>query len=786
MRRLLCCCLAASFSGTADAQGLAWSVPDQGALVYTRVVEHLAFLPAATALKQDVVVAGGEDGGHEWRVFTCPSNGVPPGFENPGFDDSSWSTGRGEFGTDVGTNQNQRTHWGSEVLLLRSRIDVGKKKPRAILFRITHDDAVRVFWNGEKLIENLGYGRDRTYIIAGKQLAAMSSGGAGLLVASCENTGGAQMFDLAMSVLPSLPAGVKSAEDLQQVLDQGRQTADHVSREFVGSFRPPALLLHGELDAEKQRVRCPPGDVRELAFWVACDLEHGVTGGAYQQEIPRLYRLGDVQLKGKVLPVDAEGWQTLDVTVKNPGEPALRGDTKRYVQRHVLPYVNYGIDGRIQIRRRLEMKGDRARIAEAQCTFTARILRGKDKNDYAADFRQRENFRFAEERDGQDAPFRLAVSKAIDGGTKFLRDKLGNLGAPSLRAEGDEDNRTYHTGRMALGLLALIKGGIKKTDPVLLRCLDELRQRPLIDTYSLGNALMAMEAFHSSGHDAADLAQGAIDRARRLSVPENDKALMQRWTNQLLDNVDTRVESNYLLRFNYVRDRRFDNSVNQYGLLGLYSAHLCGIDISPSLWEGAANHLITAQCESKGTLNLDLTDFRTLARVEVADDSKRTATMLPVRPAGWTYEDPKWDGENQPAWGSMTCAGITGLAINQAALLDLGQKRIKLQNDADAARHAGFGWLAQNLTLRYHPGHMERQQHWLYYYLYGLERAALLSGIGRIQGRDWYFEGAMVLLGAQDANGSWPGELYPDQEIERAAMAVLFLKRGTSPVLTGQ
>ena len=44
----------------------------------------------------------------------------------------------------------------------------------------------------------------------------------------------------------------------------------------------------------------------------------------------------------------------------------------------------------------------------------------------------------------------------------------------------------------------------------------------------------------------------------------------------------------------------------------------------------------------------------------------------------------------------------------------------------------------------------------------------------------------MVLMGAQADDGSWPGELGHDRAVERAAMAVLFLKRGTAPVLTGQ
>ena len=90
------------------------------------------------------------------------------------------------------------------------------------------------------------------------------------------------------------------------------------------------------------------------------------------------------------------------------------------------------------------------------------------------------------------------------------------------------------------------------------------------------------------------------------------------------------------------------------------------------------------------------------------------------------------------------------------------------------------------MTVRYHPGAMIRQQRWLYYYLYGLERAALLSGVALIQDRDWYFEGALMLALTQLEKGDWPGELGPDEEIERNAMAILFLKQSTSPVLTGK
>ncbi|MEC8251857.1 MAG: hypothetical protein VX044_01500, partial [Planctomycetota bacterium] len=61
-----------------------------------------------------------------------------------------------------------------------------------------------------------------------------------------------------------------------------------------------------------------------------------------------------------------------------------------------------------------------------------------------------------------------------------------------------------------------------------------------------------------------------------------------------------------------------------------------------------------------------------------------------------------------------------------------------------------------------------------------------LSGVALIQDRDWYFEGAMMLVLTQLENGDWPGELGADEDIERNAMAILFLKQSTSPVLTGK
>jgi hypothetical protein len=44
----------------------------------------------------------------------------------------------------------------------------------------------------------------------------------------------------------------------------------------------------------------------------------------------------------------------------------------------------------------------------------------------------------------------------------------------------------------------------------------------------------------------------------------------------------------------------------------------------------------------------------------------------------------------------------------------------------------------------------------------------------------------MVLVLAQQQDGDWPGELLWDRTIERDAMAILFLKQSTLPVVTGR
>jgi len=426
-------------------------------------------------------------------------------------------------------------------------------------------------------------------------------------------------------------------------------------------------------------------------------------------------------------------------------------------------------------------------VQEFQSQLQGQLSRGKDWKEPAAVVQQHESWQLSSTREGQDAPFRAMVQNALKSGTTKLREHLRSATQGELAAQPPDGPNSHHSGRLAIGILALLKGGVPKDDEVVVQALAELRQRTLIDTYSLANGIMALEALYIPANEFGELRSGNIDRPRKRQPSPADRALIQKWSDRLLGNIDTRVDPAYLLRFDYTGGPRFDNSVNQYGLLGLYSAHLCGIEIKPSVWEAAANHLLGCQAQEGAKIDLQLTDYRTMMRRQADPDAPFTVSRSNARANGWSYYESKSEGEWVPSRGSMTCAGITGLAICQAALQDHANlKRPKLQGDATRARSDGFAWLAQHLTARYHPGELAHQQQWFYYYLYGLERASLLSGIALIQDRDWYFEGAMVLVLAQQADGDWPGELHWDRVVERDAMAILFLKQSTAPVLTGK
>jgi len=205
-----------------------------------------------------------------------------------------------------------------------------------------------------------------------------------------------------------------------------------------------------------------------------------------------------------------------------------------------------------------------------------------------------------------------------------------------------------------------------------------------------------------------------------------------------------------------------DNSNAQFALLALHEAERVGVAASDRTWRLAKTYWEKSQ-------NAD---------------------------GSWGYN------RQAPAGtGSMTCAGITSLAIAADRVLPSDARaqgdRIECclpRNTSDDDRiERGFQWLGQHYSVRRNPGNSI----WLLYYLYGLERTGRLTARRFIplpprpnqpDRADWYREGAECLIERQDnLSGFFPGGgRIENNPLIGTSFALLFLSKGRWPVLLGK
>ena len=192
-----------------------------------------------------------------------------------------------------------------------------------------------------------------------------------------------------------------------------------------------------------------------------------------------------------------------------------------------------------------------------------------------------------------------------------------------------------------------------------------------------------------------------------------------------------------------------DNSNTMYAMLGLRACHDAGILLPPSTVELAAKWWKDTQSKVSGV--------------------KAPA----VGPEGWCYGRP----EHKP-YGSMTAGGVGSLAICDYIL---GRDPKK-----DRELACGLEWLSKNFSTAYNPGPYEHangeenSQHQYYYYLYALERAAILTGADQPGGIGvtWFPKIQAALVDAQKPDGSWRSPAA-GADLTDTCFAVLTLRKAT-------
>lgn len=379
-----------------------------------------------------------------------------------------------------------------------------------------------------------------------------------------------------------------------------------------------------------------------------------------------------------------------------------------------------------------------------------------------------------------DAALQKQIDEAIDKGAAWLRARQKDSGL--IGAVSHQGNLHYEIGTTALAGLALLAAGDEPGSAAVDKALAYCKSKDLVrgqsgarTTYDTGTLLMFVTEYYrprgkeQRGAGKERYAKPAKGKGGRgpCALPEDAFA----WVRDMAQWLARQQQA--AGGWGYPQNRE-DFSNTQYALLGLRAARECGVPIPPMVWMRALERALALQ-EKEGEKVL-----RTLR----SPDGKGPVYKIDGgdRARGWGYTE-----DSNVATGSMTTAGIAILAICHTALLDpkrFPQYTRTLENQVTRAIQDGFSWLDLHFSVTRNPGRAAPP--WHYYYLYGLERAAVLGGRDLLGDHDWYVEGARYLVGAQRGDGSWHTGFLGTSEYEAndaldTAWAILFLARATRP-----
>jgi hypothetical protein len=386
------------------------------------------------------------------------------------------------------------------------------------------------------------------------------------------------------------------------------------------------------------------------------------------------------------------------------------------------------------------------------------------------------------------------IKAAIGGGVAYLKRTqrldgtwpFPGIGAPAA------------IGVTALATLTLVECDVSVTDPAVLKGAAAVRvaSAGLKETYSLALAIMLLDRLgdpddepliHALGVrlGAGQLVNGSwgydcpliggLNEVRRLAaIAQQKNVLIAKGepARPFAKGTDPRRELASEIRDQLALLSRLaprtsaadmgngDNSCTQFAVLGLWVAHRHRIPVGQAL-ERAEMHFRDAQ---------DRND------------------------CGWGYKSPdQGTSTRQESNPQMTCSGLLALAASHGWAAEAvlrteasGGKEAKpakgprrWEPERDPAIRFALASLSTAIghpvgkRVRGRPPIRGRAEGMAYYFLWSLERVAVVYGLETIGRKDWYAWGSEILHVSQLADGSWQGE-YPAAD---TCFALLFLRK---------
>ena len=403
----------------------------------------------------------------------------------------------------------------------------------------------------------------------------------------------------------------------------------------------------------------------------------------------------------------------------------------------------------------------------------------------------------------------------------------------------------YPGGVTALMLFALLKAGIDPKDSRIVRGFEFCRKAPDLQlsgdvprpgmqpqpgqavttarTYSVACMILALAAKYQprvKSKKARELVKKLMTSAEKQVRKGFQKAdpRDRQWLSDLVEWLIKTQMDNIWRYPGPAQDGNWEDASNsQYAMLALYTAWRLGYKIPQQLWVKVIEWFLRNQDKDGPKVrwfpvpgaDIPIKELKRLERKSLADLKRmlrrigtseltpekvkklRTSVVIEdpykkfrpekkeMRARGWSYVRrggaPKFPSFEHTC-GSMTTSGIAALMICKAALEETPIWR-RYRKQVEQAIRDGVAWLAHNFTVSSNPG----KGGYHYYYLYGMERAGVLT-LTRLFGKhDWYKEGAKFLLSQQKPDGSWHEQ--GDSPLVATAFAILFLKKATAPVV---
>jgi len=133
------------------------------------------------------------------------------------FDDSTWKTGNGGFGTFGTPGAVIGTIWDTDNIWIRRKFTLpanALEEDKTLVLRLHHDEDCEVYINGRQAIALTGYTTDYSYYeISSAAKAALLPDGENTLAVHCLQTTGGQYIDVGISTMKILQDDVTSVEN---------------------------------------------------------------------------------------------------------------------------------------------------------------------------------------------------------------------------------------------------------------------------------------------------------------------------------------------------------------------------------------------------------------------------------------------------------------------------------------------------------------------------------------------------------------------------------------------